>query len=140
MENILVYHLELIKGCNIERISAVCYFLSSCNCSPTSEYFSVLCLENKKYLLELKESLLIMRYYTWMNQNIRSACLNEFLSHCLLFSLDFHDQVFSYFEQLFRFVEKLQILIISMWNGLIMNRRNLFKTCGQWFKKKLDLS
>ena len=41
--------------------SAVCYHLLNCNYSPTFEDFSFLRHENKKYLLELKESLLIMR-------------------------------------------------------------------------------
>ena len=41
--------------------SAVCHHLSNCNYSPTFEDFSILCHENKSYLLELKESLLIMR-------------------------------------------------------------------------------
>ena len=41
--------------------SAVCNHLLNCNYLPTFEDFSVLFHENKKYLLELKESLLIMR-------------------------------------------------------------------------------
>ena len=41
--------------------SAVYHDLLNCNYSPTFEDFSVLCHENKKYLLELKESLLLMR-------------------------------------------------------------------------------
>ena len=47
--------------------SAVCRHLSNCNYSPTFEDFSVLCHENKKYLLELKESLMIMRDRPSMN-------------------------------------------------------------------------
>ena len=39
---------------------AVCRHLLNCNYSATLEDFSVLCHENKKYLLELKESLLII--------------------------------------------------------------------------------
>ena len=38
--------------------SAVRHHLLNCNYSPTSEDFIVLCHENKKYLLELKKSLL----------------------------------------------------------------------------------
>ena len=37
--------------------STVCHHLLNCNYSLTFEDFSVLCHENKKYLLELKESL-----------------------------------------------------------------------------------
>ena len=39
----------------------ICHHFLNCNYSPTFEDFSVLCHENKKYLLELKDSLLIMR-------------------------------------------------------------------------------
>ena len=41
--------------------SAVCHHLLNCNYSLTFQDFSVLCHKNKKYLLELKENLLIMR-------------------------------------------------------------------------------
>ena len=52
--------------------SAVSHHLLNCNYSPTFEDFSVLCHEYKKYLLELKESL-IMRDTRSMNRNVRSA-------------------------------------------------------------------
>ena len=48
------------------------------NYSPNFEDFSVLCHENKKYLIELKESLLIMRDRPSMNRDIRSAPLYLF--------------------------------------------------------------
>ena len=41
--------------------SAACHYLLNCNNSFTFEDFSVLCHENKKYLIEQKESFLIMR-------------------------------------------------------------------------------
>ena len=41
--------------------STICHDLLSLNYSPTFEDFSTLCHENNKYLLELKENLLIMR-------------------------------------------------------------------------------
>ena len=41
--------------------SAACHHLLNWNYSPTFEDFSGLCHKNKKFLLELKESLLIMR-------------------------------------------------------------------------------
>ena len=47
--------------------SAVCHHLLNCNYSPTFEDFNVLCHENTKDLLELKESLLIMRNRPSMN-------------------------------------------------------------------------
>ena len=58
--------------------SAVCYHLLNCNYSQTFEDFSVLCHKNKNYLLELKESLLIMRDTPSMNWNICSAPLYLF--------------------------------------------------------------
>ena len=55
--------------------SAVSDHLLLCNHSPSFENFSVLTKENKKFLLELKESLLIMRDKPSLNRNIRSAPL-----------------------------------------------------------------
>ena len=53
----------------------------------------VLCHENKKHLLEIKESLLIIRDRPSMNRNVRfSIFLNEFLSYCLLRFVDFCDE------------------------------------------------
>ena len=49
-----------------------------CNHSPGFENFSVLAKENKKFLLELKESLLIMRDKPSLNRNIRSVPLYLF--------------------------------------------------------------
>ena len=57
---------------------AAYHHLLHCNYSPTFEDFSVLCHENKKYLLELKESLLIMRPGSSMNWNVRSSPLYLF--------------------------------------------------------------
>ena len=56
----------------------VCHHLLNCNYSPTFEEFSVLCHENKKYLLELKGSLSKMRDRPLMNWNVRSAPLYLF--------------------------------------------------------------
>ena len=55
------------------------HHLLNCNFSLTFEDFIVLFHENKKYLLELKESLLIMRERPPMNRSIRSdpVCLFE---------------------------------------------------------------
>ena len=58
--------------------NAVCHHLLICNYSPTFEDFSILNHENKKYLLELKENLLIMRDRPSMNRNVRSAPLYLF--------------------------------------------------------------
>ena len=58
--------------------SVVCHHLLNCNYSPTFEDFSVLCHENKKYLLELKESLFIMRDRPSMNRKVLSAPLDLF--------------------------------------------------------------
>ena len=58
--------------------SAVSDHLLLSNHSPSFENFSVLTKENKKFLLELKESLLIMRDKPSLNRNIRSAPLYLF--------------------------------------------------------------
>ena len=55
--------------------SAVSDHMLLCNHSLSFENFSVLTKENKKFLLELKESLLIMRDKSSLNRNIRSAPL-----------------------------------------------------------------
>ena len=53
--------------------SAVCHHLLNCNYSPIFEDFSALYHENKKYLLEMNESLLITRDRPSMNRNVCSA-------------------------------------------------------------------
>ena len=58
--------------------SAVSDHLLLCNHSTSFEDFSVLTTENKKFLLELKESLLIMRDKPSLSRNIRSALLYLF--------------------------------------------------------------
>ena len=88
------------KMVQLRKDSAACHHLLNCSYSPTFEDFSVLCRKNMKYLLELKESLLIMRDRPSINRNVLfplSICLTEFLSHCLLCSVDFCDQFFIHF-------------------------------------------
>ena len=58
--------------------SAICDHLLHCNFLPSFDNFSVLAHENKKYLLEIKESLLIMRDKPSLNRNINSAPLYLF--------------------------------------------------------------
>ena len=58
--------------------SAICDLLLHCNFLPSFENFSVLAHENKKYLLEIKESLLIMRDKPSLNRNINSTPLHRF--------------------------------------------------------------
>ena len=55
------------KRLQTKKDSAVCHYLLNCNYSLTVEDFSVLYHENKKYLLELKENLLIMTDRPSMN-------------------------------------------------------------------------
>ena len=55
-----------------KKDSAVCHHLLNCNYSLTFEEFSVLC-HAKKFLLELKDSLLIMKDRPSVNRNVRSA-------------------------------------------------------------------
>ena len=58
--------------------SAVSHHLLLCNHSPSFENFSVLTKENKKFALELKNILLVMRHKPSLNRNIRSAPLYLF--------------------------------------------------------------
>ena len=58
--------------------SAVCDHLLHFNFLPSFNNFSVLSHENKKYLLQIKESLLIMRDKPSLNRNINSALLYLF--------------------------------------------------------------
>ena len=60
--------------------SAVSNHLLLCNYSPSFESFSVLSKKkkNRKFALELKESLLIMREKPSLNRNIKSAPLYLF--------------------------------------------------------------
>ena len=58
--------------------SAVSDHLLLCKHSPSFENFSVLTKENKKFLLQLKESLLIMKDKPSLNRNIRSTPLYLF--------------------------------------------------------------
>ena len=69
-ENVLDILLKEVVNINVSPLTnkrvqprkhiAVCRHLLNCNYSATLEDFSVLCHENKKYLLELKECLLII--------------------------------------------------------------------------------
>ena len=52
---------------------SICDHLLHSNFLPSFDNFSVLAHENKKYLLEIKESLLIMRDKPSLNRNINSA-------------------------------------------------------------------
>ena len=103
----------------------------NCNYLPTFEDFSVLCHVNKNYLLELKESFHTMRYRPSMNRYIRSALLYLFDWVFVTLIAALCGLLWSVFQS----KAKLKILIISMWNGLIINRRNLFETCHHWFLK-----
>ena len=58
--------------------SAISGHLLLCNHSPCVENFSVLINENGKFLLELKESFLIMRDKHSLNRNVRSKPLYLF--------------------------------------------------------------
>ena len=58
--------------------SSVADHLLPCNHSASYDDFSILTSENEKFLLELKESLLIMRDRPSLNRNITSAPLYLF--------------------------------------------------------------
>ena len=74
-------HIEispLTKKKGKSKGSTVSNYLLLCNHLPSFESFSVLIKENRKFVLELKESLLIMRDKPSLNKNIRSAPLYLF--------------------------------------------------------------
>ena len=77
MVNILIFSPLTSKRVQSRKDSAVCHYLLNCNYSPTFD-LSVLCQENKRYLLELKESLLIIRDRPSMNWNMRAGFLYPF--------------------------------------------------------------
>ena len=58
--------------------STICDHLLHCNFLPSLDNFSVLAHENKKFLLEIKESLLIMRDKPSLNRSINSAYLRTY--------------------------------------------------------------
>ena len=58
--------------------SAACDHLFHCIYLPPFDNFSILAGENKKFLLEIKESLLIMRDKSSLNRNISSTPLYLF--------------------------------------------------------------
>ena len=64
--------------------SAFCALLLHWNFLPSFDNFSILAHENKKYLLEVKESLLIMRKKPSLNRNINSASLHFIKSSLFL--------------------------------------------------------
>ena len=62
----------------IKNSAVVCDHLLHCNYSPSFDNFSFLAHESKKFLLEIKESLLIMRDKPSLNTNISSTPLYLF--------------------------------------------------------------
>ena len=65
----------LTKKKDKPKSSAVSDYLLLCNHLLSFESFSVLTKENRKFLLELKESLLIMRDKPSLHRNIRPVSL-----------------------------------------------------------------
>ena len=73
------------KGVQPRKDSATCHHLLNRNYSTPFEDFNVLCHENKKYLVELKEILLIMRDRPSMNQKVRPVpSLFAWMSSCYI--------------------------------------------------------
>ena len=71
------------------KYHAVYDHLLRCNMLPSFDSFSIIARENKNYLLEIKESLRIMRDKLSLNRNINSAPLQLFdkVSYFTLFYL-----------------------------------------------------
>ena len=100
--------------------TGICDHLLHCTFLPSFDNFSILVQESKKYLLEIKESLLIMRDKPSLNRNINSATLYVLTS----FSL-FHVSLFN-LVRLFPSKNHLKIvkkkLFISTKHDLITGR------------------
>ena len=75
--NILVYY-HLQKKQVKPKVSPVEDHFLFCNHIASSDDFSILTLENKKFLLELKESLLIIKDKPFLNRSITSTPLHLF--------------------------------------------------------------
>ena len=71
-------HLLLEKKVKPSNSSAISDHLLHCNFSHSFDNFSILAHENKKYLLEITESLIIMRDRPSLNRNITYASLYLF--------------------------------------------------------------
>lgn len=119
------------------KVSAVCYHLLNSNYALSFKDFSVLCNENKKYLLEQQERVSKARERSSMNRNIRSIILfslclslrlNEFLSHCLLHFVEFCNQFLIILHNFLDLRKSCKCWFLSTLNGWMINRRNLFKT------------
>ena len=67
------------KKVKLSNSSAICDHLLHCNFLPSFDNFSVLAHASKRYLFEIKESLLIMRDKPSLNKNINSAPLYLFV-------------------------------------------------------------
>ena len=64
--------------------SAVCHHLLNYCYPPSFEDFSVLCHETKKYLLELKETLFVMKDTQSVNRIIRTTPLYHVSTRCFV--------------------------------------------------------
>ena len=99
---------------------AACHDLLNSNYSPTFDDFSVLRHENKKYLIHWKKAFLLWEIdHEWIGTYVPhlSICLNEFLSHFLLRSVDLCDQFFAYFYH----CHKKEIVWKHGWTGSSMH-------------------
>ena len=69
--------MSSLTGKNVKPVknSAVHYHFLHCNYLPSFDNFSILVHEEKKILLEIKESLLIMKDKQSLNRNISSVPL-----------------------------------------------------------------
>ena len=89
--------------------------LLHCNYLTSFDNFSILAHENEKFLLKIKESLLIMRDKPSLNRNISSAPLYLFDKSILNISGTFHGSSFNLIS-LFPFKHHCQHLIINLSN------------------------
>lgn len=117
----------------------------NCSQTPSFEDFSVLCYENRNYVVGLKETQLIMKDSPWIIRNIRfTSSLPAWMGSCHAAPVIVCDQILVVSRNFFDLMRNCKSLIYSncksliysLWNNLMMNRLDLFETQRQWFFKR----
>ena len=74
----MVSSLLTFKKTKLSKESLICDHFLECGNNPSFDEFTILAHMNKKYLLEIKESVLIKCDQPVLNKNISSAMLHLF--------------------------------------------------------------
>ena len=131
----MVCHLVLIKRVKPSNFSAVFDDFLHCNCLPYFENLSILAHVNKKNLLEIKESLVILRDKPSVNSNlILHLCTYLILSLNKLISRYFFNPVSSCpSKYLYKTLKRK--LFTNIKHGLIIGRDMLETRCQKSYEK-----